>query len=223
MKKIGFIGATDKSDIIVYVAKALEQLNNKVLVIDATIMQKTKYIVPAINPTKSYITDFENVDYAVGFESMGDLEDYFGAKMNYDYILMDIDKEEAFEGFSIEQNDKNYFVSAFDIYSLQRGIELLKRLPTQMNLSKILCDYEMKKENEEYLLYLAVDTKAIWDDFTIYIPFVDENEKLLEDNQKVYRVRLKKLIPEYQDGIIYIVQDIVRDMSVGKIRKMIRE
>ena len=82
MKKIGFIGATDKTDLIVYVAKTLELLGKKVIVVDTTIMQKTKYVVPSISPTKTYITDFDNVDYAVGFESAEDLARYLGIKEN---------------------------------------------------------------------------------------------------------------------------------------------
>lgn len=227
MKKVGFIGGGDKSNLIMYVAKAIEYLNKKVLVVDTTLMQKTKYIVPTINPTKSYITDFENVDYAVGFESMEDIIRYLGLKdlekIPYDYLLIDIDNASAIENFEIEDTKDNFFVTTYDIYSLQRGIEILKNLPSTMSLSKILFNYNMKKEDEEYLLYLTADTKAIWNDFSIYMPIVDENEQLIQDNQRVYRTRIKKLIPEYQDGIIYIVQNIIKDFSTNKIRKMIRE
>ena len=65
MKKIGFIGAFDKSDLIIHIAKMLEMLNYNVLVVDTTLLEKTKYIVPSINPTKSYITNFENIDFAI--------------------------------------------------------------------------------------------------------------------------------------------------------------
>ena len=65
MKKIGFIGAYDKSDLIIYIAKVLEMLDYNVLVVDSTLVQKTKYIVPSINPTKSYITNFEKIDFAI--------------------------------------------------------------------------------------------------------------------------------------------------------------
>ena len=66
MKTVGFIGAYDKTDLIVYIARILVALGKKVLVIDATTLQKAKYIVPAISPAKSYITDFEGIDIAVG-------------------------------------------------------------------------------------------------------------------------------------------------------------
>ena len=80
MKKVGFIGGTDKTNIITYIAKLLADLGKKVLVIDTTLIQKTRYIVPAINPSRTYITDFENVDYAVGFQSMQELTKYIGVE-----------------------------------------------------------------------------------------------------------------------------------------------
>ena len=37
----------------------------QITVIDSTVNQKAKYVVPVINPTKSYITNFEGMDIAV--------------------------------------------------------------------------------------------------------------------------------------------------------------
>ncbi len=230
MKKVGFIGATDKTDLIVYVARVLELLGKSVLVVDTTIMQKTKYVVPSISPTRAYITDFDGVDYAVGFESAEDLARYIGLKenekidnLNYDYMLIDIDRENVIDSFEIEEFGKNFFVTSFDIYSLRRGIEILKNLSTNLHLSKILMNYNIKKEDEEYLNYLSMDSKAIWDEFSIYIPILDENQKQIEDNQRVYKAKIRRLISEYQEAIIYIVQNILEDISVNKIRKTIRE
>ena len=56
MKKIGFIGAYDKTDLLLNIAKILTTMNNRTLIIDSTINQKAKYVVPAIDPTISYIT-----------------------------------------------------------------------------------------------------------------------------------------------------------------------
>ena len=64
MDKIGFVGAYDKTDVILYIAKIISLIGKKVLVIDSTINQKAKYVVPVINPTKSYITNFEGMDIA---------------------------------------------------------------------------------------------------------------------------------------------------------------
>ena len=73
MKKIGFIGAYDKTDLILYVSKVLEQADKKVLIVDTTVNQKSKYLVPVINPTKSYITDFEGMDIAVGVKTLEEI------------------------------------------------------------------------------------------------------------------------------------------------------
>ena len=95
MRKIGFIGAYDKTDLLLCVAKMLTLLNNKVLIIDSTINQKAKYIVPAINPSTSYITNFENIDVAVGLYSFIDIINYLGVmdfeSTGYTYVLIDID------------------------------------------------------------------------------------------------------------------------------------
>ena len=58
MKKIGFIGAYDKTDLILNIAKILTTMEKRILVIDSSINQKAKYVVPAIDPTVSYITSF---------------------------------------------------------------------------------------------------------------------------------------------------------------------
>ena len=230
MKKVGFIGATDKTDLIVYIARTLELIGKNVLVVDTTIMQKTRYVVPSIRPTRAYSTDFDNVDYAIGFDSERDLTRYLGMKdgekldkTNYDYVLIDIDQEEMIDKFEIDETGKNFYVTSFDIYSLKRGIDLLNSLSSNLKLSKILMNYNMKKEDEEYLNYLTMDTRVTWNDFTIYVPLVDDNQKQIEDNQRVYKARIKRLIPEYQESIIYTVQNIVEDISTNKIKKIIKE
>ena len=80
MKKIGFMGAYDKANFMIYTAKVLRLLDYKVLVVDASSVQKIKYIIPAINPTKSYITSFEDIDFAVGFEEWAEVERYLGIR-----------------------------------------------------------------------------------------------------------------------------------------------
>ena len=47
------------------ISKIISLIGKKVLDIDSTINQKAKYVVPVINPTKSYITEFEGMDIAV--------------------------------------------------------------------------------------------------------------------------------------------------------------
>ena len=65
MNKIGFIGAFEKTDLITYVAKILVEVGKKVLIIDSTVTQRARYIIPSITPSKFYITEYEGIDIAV--------------------------------------------------------------------------------------------------------------------------------------------------------------
>lgn len=65
MKIVGFLGGYDKLDFLLHVSRVLALAEKKVILIDATTMQKAKYVIPAISPTQSYITNFEGFDVAV--------------------------------------------------------------------------------------------------------------------------------------------------------------
>ena len=226
MKKIGFIGASDKTNLIVYLAKILEIIGNRVIVVDTTATQKTRYIVPAINPTRAYLTDFENIDFAVGFESIDELSRYLGISeenLPYDYMLIDVDKYRIIDSFGLEESQNNYFVSGFDMYSLKRGISILKNLTSPMNLKKILCDYSIRQDDENYLEYLSVETKVTWNEFRVYMLTKGSDKQVIEENERVYRIRFKRLSAEYMDSLLYIAQDIVQDLNIGRIKKMIKE
>lgn len=226
MEKIGFIGATDKTNLIMYVAKVLEIMGRKVIVVDTTAQQKIKYMAPAINPTKKYITNFENIDFAVGFDSIEDLKNYIGVEeniLNYDYMLIDIDNYSAIEKFEIESEKNNYFVTSFDMYSLRKGIEILKRIQEPMNLTKILTDYSISEEDEEYLDFLSVDAKVNWSGTSIYMPVTGPDRQIMEENQRISRIKFKRLSGDYIEAILYIIHDLIMDINVNKIKKMIKE
>ena len=99
MKKIGFIGAYDKTDMLLNIAKILTVMKNRVLIIDSTINQKARYVVPSINPTVSYITSFEDIDVAIGFNSLEEIKQYDGivGELPYDIVLIDCDTDERIE------------------------------------------------------------------------------------------------------------------------------
>ena len=93
MKKVGFIGAYDKTDLILYIGRILTVLGKKVLIVDSTITQKAKYIVPVLNPTMSYITEFEEMDVAVGFNDIQGIAEYLNkpiGQLEYDFAILDI-------------------------------------------------------------------------------------------------------------------------------------
>ena len=243
MKKIGFLGAYDKANFIIYTAKVLKMLEYKVLVIDASTIQKIKYIIPSINPTKSYITSFEDIDFAVGFEDWVEIEKYLGIETNtnnegeeekennvavtademYDYVLIDVDSHEKLKSFNVEKNDKNYFVTSFDMFSLKKGISIFQDLTQPMKLTKIEFSYENTKEDEEYLNYLSLEYKINWKNYAFYFQILGEDNKVFEENQRLEKIRFRRLSIGYKDALAYVVQDICKNESAGKIKRSMKD
>lgn len=224
MKEIGFIGAYDKTDMLLNIAKILTTMKNKVLIIDSTINQKAKYVVPAINPTVSYITSFEDIDIAIGFKNVEEIKKYVGTTgdLTYDILLIDSDTEERIEEFELNNADKNYFVTSFDMYSLKKGIELLRNLKNQLNLTKILYAKEMLKEDDDYLNFLSLGCKIIWDEERIYFPIENGDLSAIAENQRVQKIKFKKLSMQYKDSIGFIAQQILNQKSDSHVRKAIK-
>lgn len=226
MKKIGFIGAYDKTDLIVYVAKILTTLSKKVLVVDATVNQKAKYIVPTISPATTYVTDFEDIDIAVGFSNMEGIRNYLGMEeeqeWEYDIMLVDTDNIAGLQEFQLENAQKNYFVTSFDNYSLKKGLETLIELKEQMSLTKILFSKEILKEEDDYLNFLSLGYKVIWNEYRIYFPIENGDLNVIYENQRVAKIKLKKLSIQYKDGLAYLAEEILGDVSESNIRKAIK-
>lgn len=227
MKKVGFIGMYDKTDLILNIAKILTTMKKKVIVVDSTLTQKAKYVVPVINPTVTYITDFENIDVAVGFKDEIEIKSYLGItekeQFPYDIMLVDVDNSEAIERFGlIDSGIKNYFVTAFDLYSLKKGLEIISGLKAPMELTKILYAKEILKEEDDYLNFLSLGYKVMWNDYRIYFPIENGDWSVLAENQRVAKIKFKKLSTQYKDSLIYIVSRILNDISENQIRRAVK-
>ena len=226
MKKIGFIGAYDKTDLIVYVAKILTTLEKKVLVIDATVNQKARYVVPVINPTKMYVTEYEEIDIAVGFSNLEEIKKYLGLSegqnMEYDVILIDTDNIEGFNNFNLQDAQKNYFVTSFDVYSLKKGLESLIELKNVVSLTKILFSQSMLKEEDDYLNFLSLGYKIAWNEFRLWFPIENGDLSVIYENQRVAKIKFRKLSIQYKDGLAYLAEEILGDVSEAKVRRAIK-
>lgn len=226
MKKIGFIGGYDKTDLIIYVAKILTELGQNVLVVDATINQKARYIIPVINPTLMYVTEYEDIDIAVGFKKVEDIKKYLGVpedqEMEYDIILIDTDNKEGFEEFELEEAQKNYFVTSFDIYSLKKGLEALIGLKNAISLTKVYFSKEMLKEEDDYLNFLSLGYKIIWNDYRVYFPIENGDLSVIHENQRVAKIKFKKLSVQYKDGLAYLTEEILGDANESRVRRAIK-
>ncbi|MBR3132794.1 MAG: hypothetical protein IKG42_01750 [Clostridia bacterium] len=230
MKKIAFLGSYDKLDMMIYLAKIMTVIGKRILIIDGTVMQKSKYTVPALDTMAlSYITEFEGIDVAVGFKNSRNLFANLGVnsyeELKYDIVMYDIDTFPGYINFELQNTYKTYFVTAFDNYSLKRGLETLIGLDEPVKMTKILFSRNNLKEEDEYLDFLAKDYPVDWAKEKIYFPFDLGDQSVINENQRLARIKFKFLTSQYKDALAYLTEEILLDENVSsrEIRNIIRK
>lgn len=226
MKNICFIGAFDKLDLLLYLSKIIMGLGKKVLIIDATQLQKARYIVPTINPTKSYITRFEDIDIAIGFDSYEEIERYIGftedQKMKYDYALVNIDDAEKFDNFNNQDTLKNYFVTSFELYSIKKGLETIRKIEKPVKITKMLFSREMNENDNYYLDYLSLGYKIIWEENKINFPYETQDIEAMIENQKNHKISIKWLTQAYKESLEYLIIDMIPNINITNLRRIMK-
>ena len=109
------------------------------------------------------------------------------------------------------------------MYSLRKGISTLAGFFDNAKLTKILFSYEANKEDEEYLNLLSMEYKISWNEYTIYFQILGDDNKVFEENQKLEKIRYKRLSPNYKESLAYVVQDIDPKNNLGNIKRLMRE
>lgn len=225
MQKIGFIGTYDKIDLMLYIAKILTVVGKRVLIVDTTRKQKARYIVPVINPTKAYVTEFEEIDVAVGFEEPEKIEQYLGIsnlEKEYDILLIDVDNSIMFEEYGLVDAEINYFVTSFDVYDLKKGLETLSLIKQPVKMTKILFSEEISIEEEQYLDFLARNYKIVWNDYKFVFPMTIADLSVIAENQRVENIKFKKLSAAYKENLLFIAEEISKDVKTAELRKAMK-
>lgn len=217
MEKINFIGAYDKTDSIMYIAKILTEMKKKVIIVDATLTQKSKYVIPTVENKNEYITNYSNIDFAIGFTNYNDIKTYLGmpqsAAFTYDYMLIDIDNSDLLNNFDVYSSKKTYFVTSFDLYALKKGVEVLKRLSLPVEIMKVYFSNLMSQSEDDYFNYIATGCRVKWNQDKIYFPLLNEDLDVIKENQRLSKIRFKGLSNEYKTSLMEWTQDICGDSN----------
>ena len=64
--------------------------------------------------------------------------------------------------------------------------------------------------------------KIIWNEYRIYFPIENGDWAVLAENQRVSKIKFKKLSAQYKDSLVFIVEEILKDVSEGQIRKAVK-
>ena len=218
MRTIGFIGGSEKINVILYIAKILTEMGERVLVVDTTSEQRARYIVPSIATTPNYVTNYEEIDVAVGLYTFNEVSEYLGYNdfnaTGYTYLLVDLDNNEAIEKFNI-----------YSSIASKRGKNVLSGIREPLKLTKILFSKDMTEEEDEYLNFLSLGKKVIWDEERIYFPFDNGDNSIIAENQRLERMKLRGLSQEYKEALAYVIEQIT-DGEKGNsnvVKKIIRQ
>ena len=200
-----------------YIAKILTEMKKKVIIVDATITQKSKYVIPTVENKNEYITNYSNIDFAIGFTNYNDIKTYLGmpqsAAFTYDYMLIDIDNSDLLNNFDVYSSKKTYFVTSFDLYALKKGVEVLKRLSLPVEITKVYFSNLMSQSEDDYFNYIATGCRVKWNQDKIYFPLLNEDLDVIKENQRLSKIRFKGLSNEYKTSLMEWTQDICGDSN----------
>ena len=62
----------------------------------------------------------------------------------------------------------------------------------------------------------------MWNEYRIYFPIENGDGTVLAENQRVAKIKFKKLSTQYKDGLVYIVGEILNDVSENQIRRTVK-
>lgn len=227
MRKIGFIGAFDKIDFILYIAKILTEMGQKVLVVDGTVTQKARYIVPSIEKTKYYITTFEDIDVAVGLRSIEEIKSYLdipeSGQLPYDVVFIDTDSMGAVQSYDIKTCERIYFATSLDMYSIKKGVESLSMFSEKVVVNKIIFSRNFLKEEDEYLNYLSSGSNIVWNEEVLTMPYDCGDLTPVFENQRVSKIKFKNFSATYKDGLVFVVEQLMGKTKFQEIKKIFKK
>lgn len=225
MEQIGFIGIKDKKDLLLNIAKVMLKLNKRVLIVDATLMQKLRYIIPKTSSNMTYISEYDGVDVAVGFMNLMGIANYLGGQtLNYDYILIDSDNPQTINSFMLQNSKINFLVTSYDEYEVQKMLENLAILRMPMQFTKLIISADINNKHEEYLNHLFENYGVSWSQNKVEFSDTDTDRKVTLTNQLSKEINLKYYTSTYKDSLEYLTSLILEGIvEQAFIRKAIRK
>lgn len=143
--------------------------------------------------------------------------------LNYDIALVDLDTTEGIEKYNLESFEQIYFVTSIDLYSIKRGLEAISGLNNPIHITKVYFSKEALKEEDDYLNFVSLGYKVIWEEERIYLPFEVGDQSVIYHNQRVSKIKFKKLSNQYKEGLIYLTTKLLKDVDVSLVRRTFKK
>lgn len=227
MKTVAFIGGFDKFDIMLYTAIIISnQLKTKCLIVDSTIQEKARYIVPTIDNKnyvkQKYITTFQGVDIAVGFKTREELVEFgiLNEENKYEYMFVDLDEVRTLESLNLGQEDLIFLATAFDLYSLNKAFSILDNTTVTLPIHKILFAKKIKNTYITFMENVTNNRNINWGKYNIQFPYDNGDWTEIYENQRENRLTLTKFSNRFKSGIKTLVKIITESSGLDTSRTM---
>lgn len=231
MQVVGMYGYVDKYNFVIAVARTISIMDRSVLVIDATSDKKYKYIVPAIENKDEYVTQYGEVDFAIGFNNYEELSNYLQENNidinKYSYVLIDVESADTYEKFSGLEVNKSYLYIDTNLVSVNKNEELIKKMrekspEKELLFTKVLYRAYMSRAATEYLEEKIENYGVKWSD-EIYDISVDEQDTMVNiDSQYSGLIDVRKHTKTYLYYISEFISKLLGDESSKEILKQIK-
>lgn len=237
MKCIGFIGKADKTELIGYVAKVISSAGRKVILLDATTNQKTRYTIPVMSEMEGqnqYVVQHDGVEIAIGFSNMLELKKYLLSKgedfNDYDYVFVDTDQEEMIEEYDLKSANTNFFITSFDKWNIHKGVELLRFLcalarradtDATVKIFKILYYSDVNTADSKYIERVSNNLPLDWQGQTLNFPYDAGDLSVNIQNQYSNRFDIRPLSKQYKEALERTVEIIAGD-EIQNIKKLMK-
>lgn len=226
MKKILFIGACDKSELLMYCAKIMSKAEWQVLIVDATLQQRYSYMIPEFE-SKQLITECNGFDVATNFHSSCAAGETYYEALNtelrqeqkslstYDFLLIDTDTQLFLEPDSIQQwgmMDQHVLVSNADRYTISCNLAMLEvylgRMQTELiPFTEIHYPFVETIVDPEYLRSTLSHLPIMFEEEREFLFYLDERELALKSQMQFEsEFRLKSLTRATKRNLLQVLR-----------------
>ena len=92
-----------------------------------------------------------------------------------------------------------------------------------MKLTKVIFSKNASREDNDYLNYLSLGYKIEWSDEIVYFPFEVGDQSVIAQNQRVSKIKFKKLSEQYKEAMIYIVEQILDQNEYAMMKRVFKQ
>ena len=231
MRAVGMYGYIDKYDFVMAVAKTITMMGKSVLVVDATADSKYKYIVQSISNDTKYITQYGEVDFAIGFSSYDELQQYMGEHAldieRYSFVLFDVENVDKYKSFSGKQMNKSYLFIASNLVSVNKTEEIVRNMrennfDSELVFTRVYYRSYMTRAANNYLEEKIENYGVKWTDETYDVSLDEQDTMINIDSQYSGLIDIRRHTKQYIIYLCSFVSKLLGDEDEKTILKEIK-